>query len=117
MRNSVYRTLTEFLGMAGQHLTAGFDVPPNFVDIWNIFLTTNDFINANTGEFDPRHMYGTSNQDVFRWPAIKDGVDRQLLGQFMTTLHMRKSTNPLPYSGGEANPSPFHSWHSLVALG
>lgn len=58
------------------------------MDTWNTFLTTNDFLNANTGEFDPRHMYGTSNQDVFRWPAITDGVDRQLLGQFITTLHM-----------------------------
>jgi alpha-1,3-glucan synthase len=51
-------------------------------------LTTNDFLNANNGKFDPRHMYGASNQDVFRWPAIKDGTDRQLLALFITTLHM-----------------------------
>jgi alpha-1,3-glucan synthase len=33
-------------------------------------------------------MYGTSNQDVFRWPAIKNGTDRMLLALFITTLHM-----------------------------
>ena len=84
---SIYRTLTRFLGMDG-NLSAGYDVPSNFVDIWNTMLTTNDFLNANTGIFDPRHMYGTSNQDVFRWPAIKNGTDRMLLALFITTLHM-----------------------------
>ena len=43
-------------------------------------------INANTGEFDPRHMYGVTNQDVFRWPSIINGTQKQLLGMFMTTL-------------------------------
>jgi alpha-1,3-glucan synthase len=33
-------------------------------------------------------MYGMTNQDVFRWPAIKDGTQRMLLGLFITTLHM-----------------------------
>lgn len=84
---SIYRSLTSLLGMDG-NLAAGYDVPTDFVDAWNIMLTTNDFLNANTGLFDPRHMYGASNQDVFRWPAIKDGVDRQLLALFITTLHM-----------------------------
>lgn len=51
-------------------------------------MTTNDFLNANTGEFDPRHMYGVTNQDVFRWPAIQDGTQKMLLGLFITTLHM-----------------------------
>lgn len=69
---SIYRILTRFLGMDG-NLTAGFDVPVNFVDTWNTMLTTNDLVNAFTGEFDPRHMYGASNQDVFRWPGIENG--------------------------------------------
>jgi len=69
---SIYRSLTRFLGMDG-NLTAGYDVPVNFVDTWNTILTTNDLINEFTGEFDPRHMYGVSNQDVFRWPGIENG--------------------------------------------
>lgn len=84
---TVYRTLTRFLGMDG-NLEAGYDAPPNWVDMWNSFLLTNDFVNANTGKFDPRHMYGVTNQDVFRWPAIHNGVHRQLLGHFITTIHM-----------------------------
>lgn len=54
-------------------------------------LRTNDLVNSNPGGpggFDPRHMYGVTNQDVFRWPAIKSGTERMLLGLFVTTLHM-----------------------------
>jgi alpha-1,3-glucan synthase len=51
-------------------------------------LLTNDFLNPNTGVVDPRHMYGATNQDVFRWPAIRQGIERMLLGIFITTLHM-----------------------------
>ena len=49
-------------------------------------MQTNDMTNANTGVFDPRHMYGVTNQDVFRWPALKNGIEKQLLGIFVTTL-------------------------------
>ncbi|KAG9697868.1 putative alpha 1,3 glucan synthase, partial [Aureobasidium melanogenum] len=84
---SVYGQLQRFLGMDG-NLTVGYDIPPNPVDGWNQMLLTNDLVNPNTGKFDPRHMYGTSNQDVFRWPAIKNGTQKMLLGLFMTTLHM-----------------------------
>ncbi|KAE8351049.1 hypothetical protein BDV28DRAFT_162594 [Aspergillus coremiiformis] len=84
---SVYRTLTRFLGMDG-NLAAGYDTPLDWTDAWNIMVMTNDMINANTGKFDPRHMYGATNQDVFRWPAIKLGIERQLLGHFITTLHL-----------------------------
>ncbi|KAJ6018178.1 hypothetical protein N7451_001557 [Penicillium sp. IBT 35674x] len=82
---STYRALTRFLGMDGS-LSAGFDTPVNWVEAWNWTLQTNDLVNANTGKFDPRHMFGATNQDVFRWPAIEWGVQRQLLGQFITTL-------------------------------
>lgn len=33
-------------------------------------------------------MYGVTNQDVFRWPGIKQGTEKMLLGLFITTLHM-----------------------------
>ncbi|PUU77733.1 hypothetical protein B9Z19DRAFT_1065626 [Tuber borchii] len=49
---------------------------------------SNDLVNANIGQLDPRHMYGVTNQDVFRWPAIKDGEKKMLLGLFITTLVM-----------------------------
>ena len=82
---TTYRSLTRFLGMDG-NLEAGYDAPLNWIDQWNTFLTSNDLINANTGKFDPRHMFGVTNQDVFRWPAIADGKSRQLLGHFITTI-------------------------------
>ncbi|QDS68915.1 hypothetical protein FKW77_008195 [Venturia effusa] len=84
---SIYRHLTRFLGLDG-NISLAYDVPENWVDTWNTMLTTNDFVNANTGKFDPRHMYGVTNQDVFRWPAIRDGTQKMLLGIYITTLHM-----------------------------
>ncbi|KAI4100361.1 MAG: hypothetical protein LQ339_005534 [Xanthoria mediterranea] len=87
---SIYRSLTRFLGMDGS-LSAGFDSPSGWVDAWNDMVRTNDLVNPNPGGpqgFDPRHMYGVTNQDVFRWPAIKNGTAKQLLGLFITTLHM-----------------------------
>jgi alpha-1,3-glucan synthase len=84
---STYRSLTRFLGMDG-NLAAGYDSPVNWVDAWNTFLLTNDFVNVNTGLFDPRHMFGVTNQDVFRWPAIRNGTQKFLLGQFITTIHL-----------------------------
>jgi alpha-1,3-glucan synthase len=58
---SIYRSLTRFLGMDG-NLESGYDVPVDFVDTWNLMLLSNDFVNPNTNEFDPRHMYGIANQ-------------------------------------------------------
>lgn len=84
---STYRSMTRFLGMDG-NLAAGYDTPVNWVDSWNTFLLTNDFVNVNTGVFDPRHMFGVTNQDVFRWPAIQNGTQKYLLGQFITTIHL-----------------------------
>ncbi|KAJ9317012.1 CAZyme family GH13 [Paecilomyces variotii] len=84
---SIYRSMTRFLGMDG-NLEAGYDTPVDWVDAWNEMLITNDFVNANTGKYDPRHMYGATNQDVFRWPAIANGTERQLLALFVTTLHL-----------------------------
>ena len=82
---SIYRSLCRFLGMDG-NLNVAFDVDINFVTAWNQMVVTNEFLNSQTGEFDPRHMYGTANQDVFRWPGLTNGTQRQQLGQFVTTL-------------------------------
>jgi len=51
-------------------------------------MQTDDMVNSNTGKFDPRHMFGMTNQDVFRWPSLENGVQRQLLGFFITTLEL-----------------------------
>ena len=62
------------------------DPSVNFVDLWNGVVQTNDMVNANTGNFDPRHLFGTSNQDVFRWPSIKNGTHKQVLGLYIITF-------------------------------
>lgn len=33
-------------------------------------------------------MYGMTRQDVFRWPALANGTQRQLLGFFVTLLEL-----------------------------
>lgn len=82
---TVYRSMTRFLGMDGS-LQASYDTSVDWIDMWNEMLLTNDYVNPNTNLFDPRHMYGVSNQDVFRWPSIKNGTQKWLLGNFITTL-------------------------------
>ncbi|KAK5113286.1 hypothetical protein LTR85_010903 [Meristemomyces frigidus] len=84
---STYRALMRFLGLDGDLLAAN-DAPVNFQEQWTTFMQTNDLNNAITGEFDPRHMYGVSNQDVLRWPGLTNGTERQLLGDFIVTLLM-----------------------------
>lgn len=84
---TTYRGLMRYLGLDGD-LLASNDAPVNFVEAWHVMIQTNDFVNANNGKFDPRHMYGVSNQDVVRWPGLINGTERQLLGNFITTLLM-----------------------------
>lgn len=84
---SVYRALTRFLGMDGIYDAEG-DPPVNFVESWNTLMMTNDMTNAYTGEFDPRHMFGISNHDVFRWPGIRNGTEKNLLGLYIVSLLM-----------------------------
>lgn len=96
---SVYRFLTRFLGLSGAQLESGYDLPTDWVGSVSEMILTNDLVNPNTNEFDPRHMYGVTNQDNFRWPAISQGIERELLGFFMTTLFMPGI--PLLYYGQE----------------
>ncbi|EAW10021.1 alpha-1,3-glucan synthase Ags3 [Aspergillus clavatus NRRL 1] len=84
---TIYRSMTRFLGMDG-NLVAGFDLNTDFIQAWNEMLVNNDFLNHFTNEVDPRHMYGVSNQDNFRWPAIKNGTAKYLLGLFIVTLEL-----------------------------
>ncbi|KAI0306448.1 modular protein with glycoside hydrolase family 13 and glycosyltransferase family 5 domains [Multifurca ochricompacta] len=84
---STYRSLTRFLGMDG-NLQVAFDIDTNFVTAWNQMFVDNDMINPNTNQVDPRHMFGTSNFDVYRWPSLVNGTQRGALATFITTLVM-----------------------------
>lgn len=84
---SFYRALTRFLGMDG-NLQVAYDVDVNFVTAWNQMFVNNDFINPTSGRVDPRHMYGTSNFDVFRWPSLEMGIQRSVLATFIGALVM-----------------------------
>lgn len=84
---SIYRGLTVFLGLDGEIGAVG-DTSYNFVEAWHQIVATNDLVNANTGVFDPRHLFGVTNQDVFRWPSLTNGTQRQLMGNFITMLLM-----------------------------
>ena len=84
---STYRSLTRFLGMDG-NLQVAFDVDTNFITAWNEMFVNNDFVNPHSGDVAPRHMYGTSNFDVFRWPSLENGTQRSALGTFITNLVM-----------------------------
>ncbi|CAL1704520.1 unnamed protein product [Somion occarium] len=97
---STYRSLTRFLGMDG-NLQVAFDVDTNFITAWNQMFVNNDFLNAQTGKVDPRHMFGTSNFDVYRWPSVENGTQRSVLGTFIATLVMPGI--PLLFYGEEQN--------------
>ena len=84
---SIYRSLTRFLGMDG-NLQVADDVDTNFVTAWNEMFVNNDMINPSTGDVDPRHMFGTSNFDVFRWPSLENGTQLSVLATFITNLVM-----------------------------
>ncbi|EAU88623.2 alpha-1,3-glucan synthase [Coprinopsis cinerea okayama7 len=97
---SIYRNFARILGMDG-NLQVAFDTPVNLADAWNTIFTSNDMLNAETGVFDPRHMYGTSNFDVFRFPSLEHGTLRSSLGTFLASLVMPGI--PLLYYGEEQN--------------
>ncbi|KIV87923.1 hypothetical protein, variant [Exophiala sideris] len=78
----VYGALTRFLGLSGLIGSEGED----WTYHWETLLERDDMVNAETGLFDPRHMFGTTNQDIFRWPALSHGLERQLLGFLVTQM-------------------------------
>jgi alpha-1,3-glucan synthase len=82
----LYRALVIFLGIDGQLALHSGSRLFNLHDMWQEYRTTDDMINANNGLFDPRHMWGVSNHDVFRWPSIRKGSEKVLLGLLITTV-------------------------------
>ncbi|KAF8843644.1 glycoside hydrolase family 13/glycosyltransferase family 5 protein [Paxillus ammoniavirescens] len=111
---SIYRALTRFLGMDG-NLQVAYDLDTNFITAWNQMFVNNDFLNANNGLLDPRHMFGTSNFDVFRWPSLENGTLRSALASFVTNLVMPGV--PLWYYGEEQNFYVFDSTASNYLFG
>ncbi|TFK55043.1 glycoside hydrolase family 13 and glycosyltransferase family 5 domain-containing protein [Heliocybe sulcata] len=97
---SFYRSLERFLGLDG-NLQVAFDVDTNFVTAWNQMFVNDDFINSQTGVVDPRHMYGTSNFDVFRWPGLENGTQKGVIGTFLASMVMPGV--PLLFYGEEQN--------------
>ncbi|KAJ7172450.1 modular protein with glycoside hydrolase family 13 and glycosyltransferase family 5 domains [Mycena filopes] len=97
---STYRALTRFLGMDG-NLQAAYDVDINFITAWHEMFVENDLINSMTGDLDPRHMFGTSNFDLFRWPSLQNGTQLSVLGTFIGSLVMPGIS--LLYYGEEQN--------------
>lgn len=79
-----YGSMTRFLGMSGWNGRNGVD----FTDIWHRIASSNDMVNPSTGQYDPRTMFGMTSQDVFRWPALDRGAERQGLGFLITMLQM-----------------------------
>ena len=75
------------MGLDGQ-LTAAYDTDVNFANQWNELMVHNDFLNPATGDLDPRHLYGTSNFDIFRWQALQNGTQRAVLATFITSMIM-----------------------------
>ena len=84
---SIYRSFQRFLELDG-NLQVGYDTPVNFVDAWNTLFVENDFINAYTGEVDPRHLFGLTNFDILRWDGLVNGTRRSALGMFIASLAM-----------------------------
>ena len=82
---SIYRSLSRFLGMDG-NLQVAYDLEVNFAEAWRVMFMTNDFLNANSGEVDPKHLLGTSNFDIFRWPSLEYGKQKSAIGTFITSI-------------------------------
>ena len=99
---SIYRSLTRFLGMDG-NLQVAYDIDTNFVTAWNQMFVTNDFLNPSTGVVDPKHMYGSSNFDIFRWPSLEAGVQKSALATFIGALVMPGISLVCAFSHGLLN--------------
>ena len=84
---SMYRCFQRFLGLDGD-LQVGYDLSVNFVDAWNQLFVQFDFINAFTGEIDPRHLYGMSNFNILRWNGMANGMQKSAIGTFIASLLM-----------------------------
>lgn len=87
------------LGLSGS-ISSSYDIDyESLTNAVNEVFRTNDLVNSNTGEIDPRHMYGMTNHDIFRWPSIEDGQIKSYLGTAI--LYLLLPGIPLVYYGEE----------------
>ena len=80
----IYGAMTRFLGLDGPWGAYGVD----WVEHWSKLASNHDYVNSETGITDPRDMFGMTGQDVFRWPALANGTQKQLLGFMVTQLEL-----------------------------
>ncbi|KAJ7285792.1 modular protein with glycoside hydrolase family 13 and glycosyltransferase family 5 domains [Mycena rebaudengoi] len=78
-----------------------FFLRPTPLNALDSMFVQNDFLNSQDGKLDPRHMYGTSNFDIFRWPSLQNGTQMSVLGTFIASLVMPGI--PLLFYGEEQN--------------
>jgi len=82
---AIYGSLARFIGMDSPWGGAG---GVDWANWWHLLTKTNDMYNDITGEYDPRQIFGTTNQDILRFTALVNGTERQLLGLMVTMLQM-----------------------------
>ncbi|KAL7416221.1 putative alpha-1,3-glucan synthase [Mrakia frigida] len=95
---SFYRSLLRVLQMDGD-LSVADDVSIDFATAWRQININEDMINSQTGLYDPRHWMGVTNHDVFRWPAMVNGTQKQAFGNYVGMLMIPGI--PLIYYGEE----------------
>ncbi|KAJ3045031.1 Cell wall alpha-1,3-glucan synthase ags1 [Rhizophlyctis rosea] len=77
------------------------NVDINPVDLFNSLPIWDDLYNPQTGRLDLRHMYGITNQDLFRFPALDHGIEKSRLANWLVTVMMTGTANL--YYGEEQN--------------
>ncbi|KAL7417332.1 putative alpha-glucan synthase [Mrakia frigida] len=95
---SFYRSLTRILQLDG-NLDVADDVAVDFATAWRQININEDMINSQTGLYDPRHWMGVTNHDIFRWPAMINGTQKQAFGNYVGMLMIPGI--PLIYYGEE----------------
>ena len=74
-------------------------MPTDFAVAWRQININEDMINSQTNEYDPRHWMGVTNHDIFRWPSMVNGTQKQAFGNYVGMLMLPGI--PLVYYGEE----------------
>ncbi|KAG6819041.1 hypothetical protein H0H93_016019, partial [Arthromyces matolae] len=110
----MYNALVRFLGV-DNNVKSFTPLDIDFASVWEQVFLANDVLNPKTNLVDPRHMFGTSNFDTFRWASLQDGKQKSVLGTFITNLVIPGI--PLLYYGEEQNIYLYDSTSSTYLFG